>query len=105
MRKREKRNSVLHRVDVLKAELNNLCGLDLSEVSEFSVIDELRCLNNVIKHGGYVDKTLSAFLGWKDDIEEEIDVDKIELEKFYISIPKYIHDTAEKINDSFIKTE
>ncbi len=96
---------ILHKWGVLKDKLNVLCGLDLSEVSEFSVIDELRCLNNVIKHGGYVDEKLAAFLTWKDDIGKEIYVDKIELEKFYISIPKYIHDMAEKINGSFIKTE
>ena len=102
---RKKKLHYLYIWDVLKKELNNLCGLDLSEVSEYSVIDELRCLNNDIKHSGYVGEDLSAFLSWKDDIEKEIDVDKIELEKFYISIPKYIHDMVEKINDSFIRTE
>jgi len=102
---REKKLRSLHKWSVLRKELNDLCGLDFSAISEYSVIDELRCLNNVIKHGSYVDKELSAFLSWKNDVGKEIDAGKIELEKFYILIPKYIHDMVERINDSFLKTE
>lgn len=98
-RTKEKKIRILHRWDVLKKELNDLCALDLSEVSEYSVVDELRCLNNVIKHSGYIDKKLSSFSNWQNELEKEVDTEKIDLDKFCKSIPKYIHDLVTKIRE------
>ena len=101
-RTKKKKIRVLHRWDVLKKELYNFCALDLSDVSEYSVVDELRCLNNVIKHSGYVNEKLSSFSNWQNDLGKEIDTEKIDLDKFCESIPKYIHDLAEKIRENFV---
>lgn len=98
-RTKEKKIRILHRWDVLKKELNDLCALDLSEVSEYSVVDELKCLNNVIKHSGYVDEKLSSFSNWQNDLEKEVDTEKIDLDKFCKSIPKYIHGLVTKIRE------
>lgn len=96
----EKKLRSLHRWDVLKKELSLLCGFDLSGVAEYSTIDELRCLNNVIKHSGYVDRDLVAFPKWRDELDKEIDTSLIDLEKFSESILEYIQNLVEKINKS-----
>jgi len=73
-------------------------GVNLNDISEFNVINELRCLNNAIKHGGYVGEQLTQFPIWKNELKKEINVDKIDLERFYNSIPKFIFDLVEKAN-------
>ncbi len=92
----------LHRWKFLEAELNRK-KIDLSNVEEYSTINELRCLNNDIKHSGYVSKDLLNFSTWKGDIGKEIDTEKIDLDNFYNSIPKYLADLAEKIRSIHIK--
>jgi len=73
-------------------------GVNLNDISDFNVINELRCLNNAIKHGGYVDEELAQFPIWKNELKKEINADKIGLEGFYNSVPKYIFDLVEKAN-------
>jgi len=75
-RTKKKKIWILYKWDMLKKELYNLCNFDLSDVSEYSIVNELRCLNSVIKHSGYVDKCLSFFFNWQSDLGKEIDTKK-----------------------------
>jgi len=59
------RRKELYKVDHLHAVLQTEMQADLSSVQDFSVADELRCLNNAIKHNGYVNAQLAAFPGWQ----------------------------------------
>ncbi|MEO3988140.1 hypothetical protein [Plesiomonas shigelloides] len=54
----------LHRVKELKVKLKEI-GCDITTLSGFQQFDELRCLNNCIKHSGYVDKELAKHSIWK----------------------------------------
>lgn len=88
----------LHRWRFLEEEMNRE-KITLSKVAEYSKINELRCLNNDIKHNGYVGEELSNFSTWSNDINKEIDTEKIDLDNFYNSMPKYLSDLAEKIRN------
>jgi len=44
----------------LKAE-----GINISSLPNFRAMDELRCINNSVKHSGVVSSELSAYPGWK----------------------------------------
>ncbi len=43
---------------------NKVC--DLKTIQMFKQFDELRCINNSIKHSGIVSKELAAYPGWKE---------------------------------------
>ena len=91
---------ILHKWERVKTELSFFCSFELSEVEEYSSVAELRRLNNVIKHSGYVDKYLAAFQSWRTELDKDVDVSLIDFEKFCNSIPKYIHNLVEKINEN-----
>jgi hypothetical protein len=63
-----------------------------------------RPLHNAIKHGGLVDEEFSKFAVWSNDIRE-INTTKIDLERYYEAIPKYIFDFTEKVKDSLISIQ
>ena len=48
----------------VKALFLKYSGVKLASLQHYGAIDELRCLNNAIKHNGVVGKELSAFQGW-----------------------------------------
>ena len=94
---RDKKLQELHKWRVLKSELVAVCNTALTDVCGYSVIDELRCLSNAIKHGGYVKGEISKFPKWKADLNKEINADKINLEEYYANIPVYIRDLVGKV--------
>jgi hypothetical protein len=69
----------LFRWDDFKKVLRK-AGIRLSEVADYKTVNELRCLNNAIKHSGKVDKKL-ADAGWgklggaidEDECDREFD--------------------------------
>jgi len=95
---KSKKLRTLYRWDFVVQELGILCRPDITEVAEFSIISELRTLNNLIKHDGYVDEYLVAFATWKNELNKEIDANLIDLDKYGEAIPKYIRGFVEKIN-------
>jgi hypothetical protein len=52
------------KVKELKKLFKKHSGIALENVRDFATIDELRCLNNAIKHSGYVSDELGGFQGW-----------------------------------------
>jgi hypothetical protein len=82
----------------MRDKMNNM-NIRLEDINEFLTIDEIRCLNNAIKHGGLVDAELSRFNLWSNDKEKEIDANKIILETYYEAIPNYIYDFTDKVKD------
>lgn len=88
----------------LREKMDSL-NINIEDITEFLTIDELRCLCNTIKHSGLVDEGFSKFAIWSNDIGKEIDPTKINLERFYEAIPKYIFDLTEKVKDYLISIQ
>ena len=95
----EERNIFLRELSKHKNVLETLKKINIipEATAEFTVIDELRCLCNAIKHGVIVDNELSGFPIWSSDKGKEIDANKIDLRRFYDSIPKYVYELSEKV--------
>lgn len=93
--KNSKSIKAVFRFDNLIKLLKKEFGIDLHKVNGFSKIDELRCLNNSIKHQGIVSDELSKFQGWKlgekigETTESFISLSKI--------VPSYLFSLSEKI--------
>ena len=74
---------------------------DLKTTRGYVAMNEIRCLNNVIKHNnGVVDEELSDFPNWQEG-------DKIKgvgraFERLASYVPLYLGDLAEKINKSLV---
>jgi len=54
----------LFRADRLESELSLQLQLDVKKLPGFSAVDELRLLNNAIKHEGVVSDKLAKYAGW-----------------------------------------
>ena len=52
------------RIKELKRFYRRVTGKTLASVPGFRAVDELRCLNNAVKHDGSVSATLAAFPNW-----------------------------------------
>ena len=52
--------SELYKIDYLKKEL----PFDIASFSSYAAADELRLINNAIKHNGAVSKALAKYTGW-----------------------------------------
>ncbi|WP_157222074.1 hypothetical protein [Chromobacterium haemolyticum] len=50
----------LHKIDYLKSNL----PFDITELLNYKYVDELRCINNCVKHSGKVSSALSKYPGW-----------------------------------------
>jgi hypothetical protein len=54
----------LYKFDVLAARLQSDLSVDLRSVTNFASIDEIRLINNAVKHDGKVSNALSQYPGW-----------------------------------------
>lgn len=98
----EEKLKSLHRWKNQKLRLKEDFEYDLQTTSEYTVVDELRCLNNVIKHNdGIVDKELASFPNWKKG--EEIKDLQPTFERLAPSVPLYLKELAEKLNEILIR--
>lgn len=92
-----RRRKGLYRWDKLHKYLREDFDLDLRDVQSYTKVDELRCLNNDIKHRGKVGKDLASFRGW---IEGE-DLFLRSLPKHFYrlapEVPKYLEDFARRL--------
>lgn len=71
-------------------------GIDLQLLQDYSVINELRCLNNCLKHSGYVDKNLlEANSIWVKNTKIE-NLDK-HIERFDQATERFFRNLLEKI--------
>jgi hypothetical protein len=61
---REIKAEQLYKLHCLEKELKRR-GIKIRNLPHISSFDELRCINNDIKHGGVVGKELAKYPGWK----------------------------------------
>lgn len=87
-------NSVFQYKNLIKL-LKKEFGIELKNIKGFSTIDELRCLNNSIKHQGVVSVELSKFHGWK--LNEKIGDTTDSYNSFSKVVPSYLFCLCEQI--------
>lgn len=86
-----------HLKEMLKAKI----GFDIENLKMFNIIDELRCLNNDIKHNRKVDEELAKFSGWI--YGKEITGKEIDFDRFKNAVPEYIEELSDGINSQVLK--
>lgn len=69
-------------------------GVDLTSVTNFSEVDELRCLNNAIKHTGTVSSELASYPDWTQG-ETLSDLGKV-YERLAPQVQDYVRDLTDK---------
>jgi len=95
---------LLHQWKKQKEILRKDLEYDLQTTRGYDAVDELRCLNNVIKHAdGIVDKNLSRFPNWKEGDEVE-NLDNA-FERLAPSVPPYLKDLAESLNEILVQND
>lgn len=72
-------------------------SVDLKNIANYAIIDELRCINNCIKHSGKVDDKLKIFNNWTNKYEVG-DVEQL-LPYYMKPITNFIYDLAKAIDD------
>jgi len=77
--------------NVLKSDF----GIKMSLLKHYNVIDELRLINNTIKHSGEVSKQLYKY-GWNQN--DKLEISSTKLENFINKIPEYIYDFVDKLS-------
>lgn len=82
-------------IDKVKSILKKEFGIDIDQIQSFIHIDELRLLNNAIKHQNKVTSNLAKFNGWMEG-EELKDLSKI-FERISPEVPKYVADLTKKL--------
>jgi len=55
----------VYRIDVLKQVLRDHLRIDLPLVNHYAAIDEIRLINNSVKHNGVVSADLAGYPGWR----------------------------------------
>jgi hypothetical protein len=77
-------------------------GFQRTSVASHDVVEELRCVNNSIKHSGIVDEKLASTNPfWKQD--DRIEPTRImeRLQDYKEHVPRYLSDLRQKLNDNF----
>jgi hypothetical protein len=96
----------LFKIEKLIKELKKK-GIDLTNVPHYKAMDELRCLNNSVKHSGVVDSELAIFPEWTGKEHEPLkDLDKA-YNRLAPSCIKYFHALMDKLitaRKSFLTT-
>ncbi|WDZ51501.1 hypothetical protein LF296_01475 [Acinetobacter vivianii] len=70
--------------------------IDIESFSNYLAMDELRCLNNSIKHSGEVDSELAKYAGWNEN--ERVD----NLQEAYKRLAPKCNDYIKELLDQFI---
>lgn len=81
--------------DLKKSFKNKAC--DLKQLNGFIEFDELRCINNCIKHGGYVGSELAVYGNWIENQKLE------KLDEAYYRLKDDVQIFINNIKDEIIK--
>jgi hypothetical protein len=54
-----------YQIEALAKKLKDDLNIELANIEGFAAIDELRCVNNAVKHEGTVSKELAKYPSWK----------------------------------------
>lgn len=93
----KKRLKKLHKFDEQKKHLVRDFHVDLEKILNYEKINELRLLNNAIKHNNsIVTQELAKYDGWKEN-EEMSDYLNL-FNEFSSAIPQYLKNLADQIN-------
>lgn len=71
--------------------------IDIEKLEGATEIDELRCLNNAVKHQAEVTEELAAFPAWKDKAGNKLGDVRPAYNRLRESVPKYLYDLAMKV--------
>jgi hypothetical protein len=85
--------------DMLKKEIR----FDIENLKMFKIVNELRCLNNDIKHNRKVGRELAQYVGWV--YGKEITGKGIDFSKFKNAVPEYIKELSDGINEQLLKNK
>ena len=69
-----------------------IIGISERGVERWEDVEELRCLNNAIKHGGYVSGPLAKFKAWSGRSSEQISDVNVEYPRLRAAAEEYIKD-------------
>jgi len=83
-------NQKSYRWDIIKSKFEEK-EINLSNISSYSTINELRILNNKIKHLYVVDKQLAKFDNFKDHVNKELNYVPFKLEDYIVSTYHFIY--------------
>jgi hypothetical protein len=85
----------LFKVDRLKRELKSQLQLDVEALTGYAAVDELRLLNNAIKHRGVVTPELAKYPGWV--VGERLANLSAFVERVATEVPKYLEVLATRV--------
>jgi len=93
----KKRLKKLHKIDEQKKHLIRDFHVDLEKILNYKKIDELRLLNNAIKHNSCkVTRELAKYPDWEEN-EEISDYSQL-FNRFSSAVPNYLKDLANQLN-------
>lgn len=71
--------------------------IDIEKLEGATEIDELRCLNNAVKHQAEVTAELAAFPAWKDMAGQKLGDVRPVYNRLRESVPRYLYDLAMRV--------
>lgn len=87
-----------HKLEDLEKLFKEHLEINLAEITDFSKVDEIRLVNNCVKHDGRVSKRLANINSyWKEKKREEIKVTSEKLEKFIEGKENFFKDLIQKL--------
>ena len=92
-------NQKSYRWDIIKSKFEKK-EINLSNISSYSTIDELRVLNNKIKHLYVVDTQLAKFDNFKDHVNKELNYVPFKLEDYIVSTYHFIYKLINSLGNS-----
>lgn len=88
----------VHKLEELKKLFKEHLEINLAEITDFSKVDEIRLVNNCVKHDGRVSKRLADINSyWKEKKREEIKVTSEKLEEFIKGKENFFKDLIQKL--------
>lgn len=90
----DKQIASFYMISKLKSEVGKKIK-PLDQIKSFEAFDELRCVNNCIKHSGRVNKELSKYKGWSEGSEIS-DLNSV-YEKLKYDVRSFVFDLRDEI--------
>lgn len=84
-----------HKFHRLRHFLRSEVGTDIAQLPDYPAVDELRCLNNAVKHAGVVSAELAKYSNWRKG--EELDNLDSVLSRLQPSVPIFLAALADAV--------
>lgn len=89
--------TTLARFDVVKALVQHTRRIDIQKLDGAAEIEELRLLNNAVKHQAEVTKQLAGVPAWNGRAGQKLGDLRPAYDRLRESVPKYLYDFAMKV--------